>query len=104
MYSRRSVGDFDLRASGPNAKSCQRVRPLLEEIEREFEISLVPRYVNTGAYDRDISWRDRQDGRGLDEAGPMNRAVAGPEAAETEVRKLAANRNLPNILNPHFEA
>src|ERR1700734_594063 len=93
--ARRSMGDFDLRASRPHAKSCQRVPPLLEEIERELEIALVLRNMNRGAYDRDGSWRDSRQGGGLDEAGPMNRAVACPGGAEAEVRKLAANRNLP---------
>jgi hypothetical protein len=80
------------------------VRPLLEEIEGELEIALILRYMNTGVYDRDVSWRNRREGRGLDKPGSMNRAIAGPEAAEAEVRILGANRNLPDILDPHFEA
>jgi hypothetical protein len=35
------------------------VRPLLEEIERELEIALVLRYMNTCVYDRDVSRRRR---------------------------------------------
>ena len=90
MHARRSMGDFDLRPSGPHAKSCQRAPPLLEEIERELVIALVLRNMNTGAYDRDGSWRDRREGGGLDEVRSMNCAVACPEAAEAEVEAVGA--------------
>jgi hypothetical protein len=65
------------------------VSPLLEEIEREFEIPLILRCIKTGSCDRDVSWRHRRQARGLDETGPVNRAVAGPETAEAEIRMLA---------------
>ncbi len=95
------MGDFDLRASRPHAKAGQRVRPHLEEIEREFVVALFLRRLNTGAYDRDGSRCDSRQGGSFDEAGPMNRAVACPQDAEAEVRMLGGDRRVTDVLDPH---
>src|SRR5271169_5461929 len=96
--------DFDPRASGRRAKSGERVSLLLEEIEGELEIALLLRRKNMDLHDGDLAWRDRRQGRGLDEPRPDNRAVAGPETAEPQAREFATNRGSAGIFHRNFEA
>ena len=48
--------------AGATPSPVNECAPLLEEIERELEIALVLRHMDTGAYDRDGSWRDSRQG------------------------------------------
>ena len=90
--------------AGPTPSPVNECARSSKRSNAELEIAVVLGRLNPWPHDRDVSRRDRRQGRGLDEAGPMNRAVAGPETAEAEIRMLAADRSLPDVLDPHFEA